>query len=226
MSHPVLNLIRHTGFDTAKLQGDAKVKVKLSLPLIKDVPKDRVIVDASARISNMGLKDALPGIDITNGDIELSVDEGALKATGKAKLEGIPAKLTWQRAAGAAAKQSAVIEANLDGEERKKIGIDLGTFLRGPVGIKATIDDLGDPEGRVDITADLDEADMRITADQLGPPGNRQDQGQPDLLQQGQGRPPCRGSGNQGTGPVDQGRRSVSAPRAPASARRNSTRCG
>ena len=138
--------------------------MKLSLPLIKDVPKSRVIVEASARISNTGLKDALPGIDISDGTIDLSVDKGALKASGKAKLEGIPVILTWQRAAGADAKQSAIIEANLDGEERKKIGIDLGSFLRGPIGIKATIDDLGDAEGRVDVTADLHEADMRITA--------------------------------------------------------------
>ena len=164
LSNPALNLIRNTGFDTAKLQGNAKVKVKLSLPLIKDVPKSRVIVDASARISNTALKDALPGIDISDGEIDLTVDEGALKASGKAKLEGIPVKLTWQRAAGVDAKQSAVIEANLDGEERKKIGIDLGSFLRGPIGIKAAIDDLADAEGRVDVTANLDEADMRITA--------------------------------------------------------------
>ena len=164
LSSPALNLIRNSGFDTAKLQGDAKVKVKLSLPLIKDVPKARVIVDASAHISNTGLKDALPGIDISAGEIDLTVDKGALIASGKAKLEGIPVKLVWQRAAGTDAKQSAIIEANLDGEERKKIGIDLGSFLRGPIGIKATIDDLGDAEGRVDVTADLDEADMRITA--------------------------------------------------------------
>ena len=163
LSHPVLNLIRNTGFDTTKLKGDARVKVKMSMPLIKDVPKDRVVVDASAHISRTGLKDALPGTDITDGEIDLTVDEGALKANGTAKLEGIPVKLTWQRAAGPDAKQSAVIEANLDGEERRKIGVDLGTFLRGPVGVKATVSDLGDSEGRVDVDIDLDECEMRIT---------------------------------------------------------------
>ncbi len=67
LSHPALNLIRNTGFDTTKLKGDAKLKVKLSLPLIKDVPKQRVVVDASAHISRASLKDALPGIDLTEG---------------------------------------------------------------------------------------------------------------------------------------------------------------
>ena len=164
MSHPALNLIRNSGFDTTKLSGDTKLKVKLALPLIKDVPKDRVIVDATARISNAELKDALPGIDITEGVIDLSVDEGAFTAAGPALIGGVPAKLVWQRAAGPQARQSAVIEAELDGEQRRKIGIDLGTFLRGPVTIKATIDDLGDPEGKVELNADLGQAEMRIQA--------------------------------------------------------------
>ncbi len=162
LSHPVLNLVRNSGFDTTKLDGDTKLKVKLSFPLIKDVPKDRIVVDASARLSNAKLKDALPGIDITEGEIDLSVDEGAFKAAGAAKIAGVPAKLVWTRAAGAEAKQSAVIQTKLDGEQRRKIGIDLGTFVRGPIGVKATIADLGDPQGRIDLEADLSDAEMRI----------------------------------------------------------------
>ena len=164
LSLPALNLIRNTGFDVSKLSGDTQLKVKLQVPFIKDVPKDRVIVDATAHISNAKLEDALPGIDITDGEIDLSVDEGTFKAKGPAKIAGVPAKLAWQRAPGDDAKQSAVIEAKLDGEQRKKIGIDLGTFLRGEVGIKATLSDLGDPQGQVDIAADLSDAEMRIQA--------------------------------------------------------------
>lgn len=162
LSHPVLNVIKNSGFDTSKLSGDTRMDVKLSLPLIKDVPKDRVIVDASAHIAKAALKDALPGIDISEGEIDLSVDQGVLKAQGPAKIAGVPAKLTWIRAAGEGARQSATIETDLDGEQRRKLGIDLGTFVRGPLGIKAVLPDLGDPQGRVDLTVDLDEADMLI----------------------------------------------------------------
>ncbi len=162
LSHPALNLIRNTGFDTTKLKGDAKLKVKLSLPLIKDVPKQRVVVDASAHISRASLKDALPGIDLTEGEVDLSVDGGAFKAEGPVKIEGIPAKLAWTRAAGPQAKQSAVIEATLDGEQRQKLGIDLGTFVRGPIGLKAVIEDLGHPESKVEVEADLSEVQLRV----------------------------------------------------------------
>lgn len=164
LSSPALNAIRNSGFDTSKLTGDAEVKVNLVLPLIKDVPKDRVLVKANARIANAALKDALPGIDITGGDIALTVANGEIEAKGPVKIGGIPAKLAWKRAGGADARQSATIEASLDGEERLKLGIDLGEFVRGPVGLKAVIDNLADPEGRVAIEADLSEADMYVTA--------------------------------------------------------------
>lgn len=159
-----LNLIRHSGFDTSKLSGDAKLSVGLELPLIKDVPKERVIVKAAARLSNASLSEALPGIDITDGEIDLSVEKGAFIAKGPAKIGGVPAKLTWQRAAGEDAKQSAVIEAKLNDELRKKMGIDLSDFMNGPVSIKAEIADLADPQGRIDIAADLSDAEMHIGA--------------------------------------------------------------
>lgn len=204
LSHPVLNVIRNSGFDTSKLAGDTKMKVKLSLPLIKDVPKDRVIVDASAHISKAALKEALPGIDITEGEIDLTVDGGVLKASGPAKIAGIPSKLVWQRAAGDGAKQSATIETELDGEQRRKIGIDLGTFVRGPLGIKAVLPDLGDSQGRIDITADLAQADMRIQPINWYRPATAKTTATLTYYSKGE-QALHREPGGQGAGPLDQG---------------------
>ena len=159
---PDLNLIRHTGLDTTKLQGDARMKVMLTFPMIKPLPPERVQVSATARLSDATLKDALPGIDITEGKIDLAMDNGVLTAKGPAKIAGIPSEISWQRGPAPDFQQSAVIKTTLDGEQRRKLGIDLGTFARGPVAATATIDNLGDPQGRVDIVADLSDVDMRI----------------------------------------------------------------
>ncbi len=159
-----LNLIRHSGFDTSKLSGDARLAVGLELPLIKDVPKERVIVTAKAHLSNAALSEALPGIDIESGEIDLSVEKGAFIAKGPARIGGVPAKLTWARAAGAEARQSAVIEAKLDAALRKKLGIDLSNFMDGAMTVKAEIADLADPQGHIGIEADLSDATMRIGA--------------------------------------------------------------
>jgi len=162
LDQPALNLIRHTGLDTTKLSADATVKVKLALPLIKDVPKDRISVNVAAKLTKASLKEALPGIDITEGDIDLTVEKGVLKAKGPAKIAGIPSELTWQRGPAPGYLQSAVIKTELDGEQRRTLGIDLGTFARGPVGVTATIANLADPEGKVEIAADLSQVELRI----------------------------------------------------------------
>lgn len=162
MDQPALNLIRHTGFDTTKLKADAKLDVKLAMPLMRNLPKERVSVVIDARLSNTALEEALPGIDISEGDISLSVEKGVIKAKGPAKVTGIPATLTWERGAGPEFRQSAVIQATLDGQQRQTLGIDLGTFARGPIGVTATIPDLGDPEGRMEVEADLSEVELRV----------------------------------------------------------------
>lgn len=161
---PGLDLIKNTGFDTNRLSGDADAAVSLSLPLIKDAPKDRVIVKVKARLTDAALTDAIPNIDISGGKIDLVAADGKITAQGPVKLNGVPVNLSWERAAGPSAKQSATIEATLDGDARKKIGVDLGDFMSGKVGLKATIPDLGDAEGRIDLEADMSNADMRIAA--------------------------------------------------------------
>ena len=162
LDQPDLNLIRHTGLDTTKLQGDATMKVHLAFPMIKPLPPERLKVDATATIENASLKDALPGVDVTDGKIDLTMQNGVLSARGPAKISGIPADIAWQRGPAPDFLQSAVIKTALDGEQRRKLGIDLGTFVRGPVAVTATVANLADPQGRVDLSADLGDVDMRI----------------------------------------------------------------
>lgn len=162
LNEPALNLIRHSGLDTSKLQGDARMKVKLSFPMIKDVPKERIKVSMTAKLVNASLKDALPGIDVSDGQIDLAMEKGVLTAKGPAKIAGIPAEIDWQRGPAPEFLQSAVIKTTLDGEQRRKLGIDLGTFVRGPVPVTATIANIADPQGQVDLAADLSDVEMRI----------------------------------------------------------------
>ena len=164
ISLPGLDLIKNAGFDTGRLSGDADAAVTLSIPLLKDAPKERVIVQLKARLTDAALADAIPSIDISDGKIDLAVVEGKITAQGPVKLNGVPVKLSWQRGAGAGAQQSVVIEANLDGDARKKIGVDLGDFLSGKVGLKAEIADLGNSQGRMELSVDLSDAAMRIAA--------------------------------------------------------------
>ncbi|MFO1123713.1 MAG: DUF3971 domain-containing protein [Hyphomicrobiales bacterium] len=163
-SHPSLNLIKNSGIDTSKLSGAANLRGKLVIPMMKGPPAERIVFSAEADVRDAALQGALPGIDITDGEVSVTVDKGQLDAQGPVKINGVPVQLTWSRARGPGGKQSAVIEATLDDDERKKIGIDLGEFIRGPTAVKAALPDLADPQGRIDIEADLSKAEMQIAA--------------------------------------------------------------
>ncbi len=162
MDLPALNLLHETGLDASKLSAEAKLDVKISFPMIKPFPKERLAVSMVGTLSGAGFKDALPDIDISDGQIDLSVDKGVVNAKGPAKIAGIPAEITWRRGPAPDFIQSATIKTKLDGEQRQKLGIDLGTFVRGPVRVSAVIPNLGDPQGRMDVEADLSEVEMRI----------------------------------------------------------------
>ncbi len=162
LDQPALGVLKRTGIDSSKLGGDAVMSVSLRMPLFKGVTRDRIVVEAKAKLDNASLEGALPGIDLTKGTIAVTVEGGAIAAEGPMKINGIEANVNWRREAGEGAKQSAVIEATLDDKEREKIGAKLGDYLTGPVSVKATIPDLGNKEGGVDIDVNLAKAELRL----------------------------------------------------------------
>jgi hypothetical protein len=161
---PDLNLLKNAGLDVNKLGGNAKVSVSLTIPLMKDVPREKVIVTAKAKISDASLKDALEGINLEDGDIALDVGEGKITGAGPIKINDIPAKVTWTRGTGPEADQSATIETELDDKEREKIGVKINDYLRGPVRVKVTVPKFGDTATNLKVEADLSKASMQLSA--------------------------------------------------------------
>lgn len=164
MALPPLELLRNSGIDARKLGGEVKVSLGLSLPLAKDVPRDSVSVRVKARIADASLKDAIGGIDLSEGAIDLTVENGLIEAKGPVRLNGMAAKLGWSRGTGKNARQSAVIETELDDSERKKIGADINDFVRGPVKVKVTVPNLDDADPSLMVEADLSKAELRLDA--------------------------------------------------------------
>lgn len=163
MSLPDLNLLKVSGLDIGKVSGSAEMAIKLSIPFMKDLPRDLVKVSAKATVTDASLQDAINDIDITDGKLAIEVAGGAITGEGPVKLDGIPAKLTWSRTEGPQAKQSATIETELDDKERNKIGAKIGSFLTGPVNVKVTIPDL-EQSSTVKVDADLSKAALAIDA--------------------------------------------------------------
>ncbi|HUR43322.1 MAG TPA: DUF3971 domain-containing protein, partial [Aestuariivirga sp.] len=96
---PDLALFKNANVDVSKLDGNAELSVTLALPLIKNVPRERVAVTAQAKITDASFRGVLPKIDLTGGQFDIKVAEGKIDATGTAKVNGVGAKLSWHREA-------------------------------------------------------------------------------------------------------------------------------
>lgn len=169
-----LNLVTKSGGKARDLTGDATVAVELDLPLKQIVKRDDVKVSATAKLRGAGLKNALDGIDLSNGEIDLKITENSIRAEGPAKLNDIPAKVTWWRDGGAESPQNAIIETTLDAKQRDAIGAKVNDFVSGPVKVKVKVEGFRDEVRKIRVDADLSKASLRLAAiDWWRPPAPR-----------------------------------------------------
>jgi hypothetical protein len=167
MNLPALKLMSKNGVNIPKVDGEATVSLSLDLPLRKDTAnvsakEVAVKVTAKAAIRNASVKNALEGVDLTDGKLEFTIADGVIKTQGPVKLNGIPAKLSWSREPGPDGEQTATIETELDGKARDAIGAKVNDFVRGPVKVKVVISRLGGDERKVTVDADLSKAELHI----------------------------------------------------------------
>jgi hypothetical protein len=162
-SHPDLNLIKTDLSRFPKLQGTAHAAIGLQFPLIKDVPRSRLKLTTEIGISRAALADVLPGIDLTDGELAVEVSPEAIAVTGPAKVNGLPAKISWKkpRNGGPASSQ---IAATLDEKLREKMGIKLTDYMSGPVPVQATIGENDAGQAQVNVDADLSAVKMKLAA--------------------------------------------------------------
>ena len=163
-SQPSLSFLNTGKMASLNLQGNATAKIDISLPLIKDVPRARVETNALIKIVNAGIEKVTPNIDLTEGTISIVSDQQGTNLEGPIKVNGFPAKIMWRRARGPDAVATTKLEADLDEEARDKLGLKLGTLLRGTVKVAAEITGLGENATVMDVKADLSKAALLVDA--------------------------------------------------------------
>ena len=161
---PDLNLVKNAGFAAPKLNGQAEARIDISLPLIKDVPRDRVDSKAVIRVTDASIKQVISNVDLSEGTLLIAFDRSGIKASGPMKINGFPSRIFWERAAGVDSKATASIEAEFDDNAREKLGIRIGDYLQGPVKISADLTGVGEKKTSIKVNADLTKAEMSINA--------------------------------------------------------------
>ena len=157
-----LHLISQQQIDADRLDGKVNVTLAVNAPLSRFMKPRQVNISATAHIDKGTLKKAVDQADMTDMNLDLTVDRNAMQAEGTAKIKDIPVKLSYVR--NFAGTEQLGLQAGLDADGRKKLGADLSDYIVGttPVKVKAMID-----RGKVisaHIDADLSDASLKLDA--------------------------------------------------------------
>lgn len=146
------------------ISGDVSGNVTISFPLLKELKTEDVKIKAQARLSEGKAADLLGDYDLKGATIDFDLSETAVDAKGEVLIDGVLAKLNWQRifAASEAQQPPIRITAALDEADRRQLGLDLGEALHGDVAIEVTVKPHADKPSDVRVRADMTNADLAI----------------------------------------------------------------
>jgi hypothetical protein len=146
-----------------KVQGTAHAAVGLQIPLINEIPKDRIQLTTDISLTNAALAGVVPGIDVTEGEFAIAVSKDEISVIGPAKVNGLSAKINWKKTA-TGTNPSAQISLTLDEKTREKMKMKLAEYISGDVPIIATISENDAHKPEVSIEADMSKVKMKLAA--------------------------------------------------------------
>ncbi|HEY4995822.1 MAG TPA: DUF3971 domain-containing protein [Aestuariivirga sp.] len=153
-----------------KATGTGHFKIDLEMPLVKDPPKDRVVVKTAVELSDVAIAGIAPGVDLTDGKFKLDFNQENITVSGPAKINGQPGQISWSKPRDSNAATARVV-ATLDDKSREKLGLQLKDYLIGPVEVDATVTKTQSGNATFDVKADLSKATLQLkTLSWLRPP--------------------------------------------------------
>ncbi|MDH4982688.1 AsmA-like C-terminal region-containing protein [Hyphomicrobium sp. D-2] len=153
-----------TGLPRDGIEGKVDAKFKIGLPLLADLPASAVKVEGKARISDGRIKQFLGAYQVQSASFDIDITEKAAGASGQMLVNGVLAKLAWQRIFDAELdKQPPLrVKAVLDNADRVHLGLDINDMVQGDVPIELTVKLLENADPVVQLHADLSGAELTI----------------------------------------------------------------
>jgi hypothetical protein len=157
-----LTILDETGLPREGIEGKVDAKFKIGLPLLAELPASSVKVEAKARITDGRIKQFLGTYQVQSASFDLDISEKAAGANGQMLVNGVLAKLSWQRIFDAPLDMQPPLRltATLDNTDRSQLGLDINHIVQGDVPIELTVGRGVGNEPTVRLHADLTNADL------------------------------------------------------------------
>jgi hypothetical protein len=152
------------GLKPSAVGGSASAQLTFKFPLFNRLTIDDVVFGAKGKLSDVSISGLLPRLPVTKADADLTLDPGKLTITGKARVNGIPAEISWMESLSSKADILTQITARGEvGEaDRERLGFPTQPYLTGPVGLDAVYTVVKPGQGRLAANLDLRDAAMSV----------------------------------------------------------------
>jgi len=151
--------------------GTARTELGLYFILEHSLTVDQVQVEATSKLTDVSLAKVLLGRGIHQGDLDLKVNNKGMTVTGNVMFDSIEAQLVWRenfedsRTYRSRYDLSVVIS---DVRRLRELGLEMQPFsedyLKGPIGANIRYTVFGDVDRRLELTADITDAEMQAPA--------------------------------------------------------------
>jgi len=169
IDHPPLGYATEMGIAPEDAEGTAKVHLRIALPLILDLDLQDVQIAADARLRGAAIPGALHGFDLDHADLNLAVDKRGMEVKGRGNVAGMPADISWRENFGDKVPFRTILDLAgriPDVAHLRELGLNVGILhedhVRGAVGANVRFTVLNDNETKVEVRADLEEAELNI----------------------------------------------------------------
>jgi uncharacterized protein YhdP len=139
IDRPPLGFASRVGIPPDAASGRVVTDLRIGTPLHKDFEPSEVRLAVDATITDGAL--AGEPLDLSDGQLTLSVTERTAELAGEAVIEGVPVTLQARETLGDAAgiDRRYRVEGSPDAARLRELGLDLPITLDGEVGIAATV---------------------------------------------------------------------------------------
>lgn len=158
-AHPAF--LEETGLPRDGIDGKVDAKFKLNLPLLADLPDGSVRIDGKGHLADGRIKQ-IAGYQVQSVSVDFDINEKAAGASGQMLVNGVLAKLNWQRIFDAPLDKQPPLRltATLDNTDRSQLGLDINHIVQGEVPIELTVENGPDNQSIVRLHGDLTNADL------------------------------------------------------------------
>jgi len=141
VDHKPLRFASALALAPERLSGNVDVDIVLGFPLLADLPVGSVETAAKARLRGVTLARAVGGLDLADGNFEMTASNKEMRISGTASLGGIAATLAWRERVDGTGEDRASYSfaGRVDRAQWDRIGVPLPLWMTekvtGPTGV-------------------------------------------------------------------------------------------